>query len=183
VTIDRARTCIFIGTTNARTYLSDNSGNRRFLPVECGQVDLKAFRADHHQIIAEADRKLGGLCKAAQAAGMKIEMGKGLPFDFTNQHLALPVAMRDLAAERVEIRRHTDATEEAVQAVMDGGFVLRQQLPDGREFVTSKALLSALRLHLHSNVNGSGLAGWMAALGWTPTTVGPKDARVRGYAK
>lgn len=33
---NRPRGCIFIGTTNAGTFLADTTGNRRWLPIECG---------------------------------------------------------------------------------------------------------------------------------------------------
>lgn len=53
-TIDRPRRCVFIGTTNERQYLKDATGNRRFWPVPCGEVDVDRIGKDRDQLWAEA---------------------------------------------------------------------------------------------------------------------------------
>lgn len=53
VAVERPRQCIFAGTTNVPTSLSDMSGARRFWPVDVGEVDLAALRRDRDQIWAE----------------------------------------------------------------------------------------------------------------------------------
>lgn len=55
--ITRPRRCVFVGTINPLVgsgYIRDPTGARRFWPVVCGEIDLKALERDREQLWAEA---------------------------------------------------------------------------------------------------------------------------------
>lgn len=52
--ITSKRQCVFVGTTNDQYYLTDPTGNRRFLPIRLGMIDIDAAKDEVEQCLAEA---------------------------------------------------------------------------------------------------------------------------------
>lgn len=51
---DLPRSCLFVGTTNRKLFLYDQTGNRRFLPVNTGRIDVRKITELRDQLFAEA---------------------------------------------------------------------------------------------------------------------------------
>lgn len=52
--VKKPRRCVFAGTVNHDVYLKDDSGNRRFWPVWCTDIDIARLEQDVAQLWAEA---------------------------------------------------------------------------------------------------------------------------------
>lgn len=152
--MDFPRQCVFAGTTNADAYLHDDTGNRRFWPVEVGHIDLAAMRRDVDQLWAEA--------LIAYRAGERWHLNGDV---------------EKLAREEQDSRRETDPWEESVltwagrqlmairipAALEDLGLKLHEQ--DQR---AQKRVASILRS-----------AGYVRARKRVPGELHPKDVYVR----
>ncbi len=95
--VDRPRTAVMIATTNEKTYLQSDTGNRRFWPIETGRIALAELERDRDQLWGEA---------ATQEAA-----GKSLTLDPT---------LWGAAGEEQERRRAADPWEAQVLNLVSG---------------------------------------------------------------
>ncbi len=101
---DYHRQCIFIGSTNDAKYLRDDTGGRRFWPIEClladdQNIDIEGLREEVDQLWAEAKMRYQ-------------EMREKQP------HGPLPLYLSDdeaaLEAERLQESRRVETVEDAM---------------------------------------------------------------------
>lgn len=81
------RQFIFIGNTNKEEYLFDETGARRYLPIECREIDSEAAGAARDQLFAEAMVRFGAGEKWYDIPGAAEEQEKRYQFDSWQDHV------------------------------------------------------------------------------------------------
>lgn len=135
----RPRRLVFAATTNEAEYLRDQSGNRRFWPVECTSIDSEALVRDRDQLWAEAVARLRRgepwhLRGNGEVEAARVEQDKRRERDPWEERIARHAAgHRDftvgevLLAIGVDIDRQTMREKRRVSAILQGlGYVAEQ---------------------------------------------------------
>jgi putative DNA primase/helicase len=109
------RRCIFVGTTNKDNYLIDETGNRRFMPLRCGTIDLVALARDREQLFAEAyamhesgtpwwpTGELADACRAEQAERVQGDPWEPLIASWLASRPPSPVTVTDILAGALKL--------------------------------------------------------------------------------
>ena len=150
---DRPRRSIEWGTTNNKTYLKSQTGNRCFWPLECRKIDIEALRRDRQQLLGEA--------ATYEAAG---------------ESIGLDQSLWDIAREAQEQRRVADPWEDILNHMPKSvsGFIVPtvtiiHKSGDGWERVASAdVLLHVLKIPAAQQNSGLSkrLSLVMANIGW-----------------
>ncbi|MCH4548065.1 hypothetical protein MK632_20210 [Rhizobium changzhiense] len=150
----RSRQTVFIGTTNENKYLKDRTGNRRFLPVKTGRIDLDGLQRDRDQLWAEAAfRELQG------------------------ESIVLPAKLWAAAAVEQEDRLEDDPWLEKLAAVNGKAF------GDETRVYTADLLETVLSIPPERQHQGHGkrIAGLMRTFGWEPGKFKIEGKTLRGF--
>jgi predicted P-loop ATPase len=153
--VSQPRRCILWGTTNNQEYLRSQTGNRRFWPVQAGEIKLDAFERDVDQLLAEGAHE--------ESKGASIVLPKELWGD---------------AADEQERRREFDPWEDALVDVT------RSICSEGAEaeerILTADLLFNELGItkDKQTDYHAKRVAVVMRRLGWQ----GPKQMRVQSRA-
>lgn len=152
----RARQAIFVGTTNEDKYLRDATGNRRFLPVKTGVIELEALRRDREQLLAEAAHR--------EAAG---------------ESITLPEELWAAAAIEQDERLEEDPWEESLAKFRGKAF------GDEVRVFTNELLGVALGVPIESQNSGHSkrLKAVMLSLGWQPAKFKVAGRTLRGFRR
>lgn len=123
------RQCVFVGTTNEVDYLLDMTGNRRFWPIACGEINLEALKKDRDQLLAEAvvlfkSGSTWWLSEEEEAAAT-LEQEQRLEEDPWETEVALQCAGENgitvasvLSLVKKDIQQHTNADHRRVAGIM-----------------------------------------------------------------
>ncbi len=136
------RRCVFVGTTNSGSYLRDHTGNRRYLPVATGDIDLEALKRDRDQLWAEASR-----------------------LEATGETLALPQTLWADAAEKQGDRMIDDPWLDRLRAYVECR-------PDKTRFLSEELLEQAVEVPCsrRNQNDAKRVSMLMAKLGWRHKT-------------
>lgn len=125
LTVQRPRTCVFFGTTNSSSFLTDRTGNRRFLPVVCGKVE---------RVISPFDAKAHAYLEQAWAEAVHVWVSE-------KPSLVLPESVQAIAIKQQEDFTEDDPRVGLIEDYLEQKFVISLVSSDVEKRVCTQEIL------------------------------------------
>jgi putative DNA primase/helicase len=156
------RQMVFVGTTNEDSFLGDPTGSRRFWPVRCGKVDVRALLRDRDQLWAEAT--------ALYRRGARWWLEQDRETDL---------------AEEADQYRVIDPWEDAVRKYLDEYVNVEGQLVRPARVTVAEILTSAVRKPLEALTitDQHRVGAILRHLGWCKAPRTKRDSRTRAWER
>jgi hypothetical protein len=161
------RQCVFIGSTNEDEYLKDQTGNRRFWPIQTNveQIDTDKLADNVDQIWAEAFAVYREMRRQQPAGHLPLYMrDKGAQ----TEALALQDSRRQESPEEVLAGEIAAALDEPVSTSLEGESVRREMTCIKEVWID---LLDRDRRDLQSQITTRLMGKAMRMAGWEPSSV------------
>ncbi len=145
------RRITFIGTTNENNFLSDITGNRRWLPIKVGKVNVESIKKDRIQLYAEAREKF-------LLNGIEFKEAEELAKEVIKDHLVIDPwhetikEWLDGKSNRIPPR---DPNKVSVREVLISGFSMDDFRIDKRSEMKVTTVLKALGYTKKKERNGN----------------------------
>ena len=130
-----ARRCLFWGSTNQEEFLEDETGNRRWLPLSVGAIDIDAIRRDRDQLWAEGAERF-------RRGGIAWRDVEGLARHAHTKHFAAD-PWEEIASEWVNAEGSFMEKTDGVRGVV--GFTTARFMTDALKLATKDQNLSHSR--------------------------------------
>lgn len=155
------RQCVFIATTNLDTWLKDETGGRRFWPVQCRRIDLTALQRDRDQLWAE------GLARYRSGVTWWLEDAEVI----------------ETAIEEQRGRYFEDVWQDKVIQHAEEESALPAYAPRGSASVPEILRRLGFETAKQDQAGANRVARCLKAGGWKRVNVGPRGARQWRYRK
>ncbi len=142
--IERPRSCVFAGSVNHGDYLKDETGGRRFWPIDCKLIDFAALARDVDQLWAETvvrhrngeSAYIEDAAIAAQVATHTAQRYQGdawdrtiVPFAQVRESVSVAECLEHVGVERA---RWSQADANRVAKVLKANGFYRKQVREGQ---------------------------------------------------
>ena len=140
------RQCVFAGTTNKADYLRDETGNRRFWPIKCGEIDIELIKGSRETLWGEAVRAYRSgekwwlsehveeYARIEQENRLSVDEWTGVVANYCEGRIAVGISQIAQGAFEIQIKDVNRQTQNRISAILSAiGYVRDGQFSSGEQ--------------------------------------------------